>query len=180
MQTKNKTDKKMIFTLIAFIFVGILLLGRVFINGQKQREETGAPLSQDIENNKAAVPKAYYGKEAISGITVPVYDKNGNEQNLSTVKKEVDIYDKNGKMINLPTVSPKEYNKIKEGMSYQEVKEIIGSEGEIIREVDKPGDKYYTVCYFYYGDKAASSVSLIFQGNRLKSKANTGLIDKKK
>ena len=175
---KSIFDKKTFFTLIAFIAVGILLFGMIFAHNSSLSEKARDNETLNAQNNVPASEKAYYGSEAESS-TDQVYDKNGAPLDLSLLTEETELYDQYGKKLNLPTISESEYASIKEGMSYTEVCEIVGGIGKIVSEVDKPGDAFYTVCYFFYGDKAESSASFIFQGDRLKSKANTNLADKK-
>lgn len=68
-----------------------------------------------------------------------------------------------------------QFNKISNGMSLDEVIEIVGGEGEIISETGEKGTDLYTVMYSYTGDKAFSSVTLMFQGDKLQNKSQAGL-----
>ncbi|MDP4119297.1 MAG: hypothetical protein Q8873_08970 [Bacillota bacterium] len=181
-EKKNKLDAKSFFTLIAFIIVGILLFTMIFLHNSREIENKGKVLTPKNveEKNSAPDEKFYYGSQALSYMPSEVYDKSGNKIDPSSLKKETELFDKNGKMMNLPTISPSEYKKISNGMSYEDLCKLIGGNGEKVREVDKPGDEFYTVCYFFYGDKAESSASFILQSNKIKSKANTGLVSKKK
>ena len=171
-------DKKTIFTLIAFILVGILLFATIFVKNKKDAENIEKSRPQN-EKNLPVSEAAYYGSEAIR-LAGTVYLENGQVADFSSIKKETLFYDENGSPVNLPTVSPAEYEQINEKMSYADVCKLIGGEGEITKEIDSPGDKFYTVCYFFYGDKANSSASFIFQGDKLLSKANTNIADDKK
>lgn len=169
---KPKFDTKTIFTLVAFIAVGILLFFTMFAHNSKQRDDVYA--GKNKGDNGAVTKSAYYGKEAVE-LGIDVYDINGVKLDLATLTEKTDLYDSYGKKLNLPTISSEEYYSLKKGMSYKEVCEIIGGEGEMINDVDKPGTKYYTVSYFFYGDKANSSATFIFQGDRLKSMGNTNI-----
>ncbi|MEK3800392.1 DUF3862 domain-containing protein [Peribacillus sp. FSL H8-0477] len=68
-----------------------------------------------------------------------------------------------------------QFNEIKNGMTLEEVVSIVGGEGEIISESGEKGSSAHTVMYSYTGDKLASSVSLMFQGNKLQNKSQFGL-----
>lgn len=173
---KSKFDKKTIFTLIAFVAVGILLFFTIFahngnLKNEKAEENSDKP---NIKNNVAISKDKYYGKEVVN-LAGTVYDKNGEIVDLSEQTEAIEVFEKNGKKLNLPTISSEEYAALKKGMSYEEICKIIGGKGEIIGEVDNPGDEFYTAAYFFYGDKAETSATFVFQGDRLKSKANTDL-----
>ncbi|WP_256703407.1 DUF3862 domain-containing protein [Paenibacillus peoriae] len=77
---------------------------------------------------------------------------------------------------NLGTITKAKYNKIKNGMTYEEVAKIIGGPGEAVSEVGEKGDEFYTVMYSYKGevDPGANAV-FTFQGNKLQAKAQFGL-----
>ena len=172
---KENFDKKTVTTLVAFIIVGLLLFFTIFAwNGIQRRNISENNNTPDINNNVATTEEAFYGKEAVLRAGT-VYDSKGAEVDLSALTRETELYDKNGKKINLPTVSAEEYYSLEKGLSYKEVCKSIGGEGEIIGEVDKPGDEFYTVAYFFYGDKAETSATFVFQGDRLMSMANTDI-----
>ena len=170
---KSNFDKKTLFTLIAFIAVGILLFFTMFAHNSQQKEKAMEGKG-NVDKNVAVTESSYYGKEAVD-MAGTVYDKNGAVLDLSALTEKTDIFDQYGKKLNLPTISSEEYYSLEQGMSYKQVCDIIGGEGEIMKEIDKPGDKYYTVSYFFYGDKANSSATFIFQGDRLKSIGNTNI-----
>lgn len=66
------------------------------------------------------------------------------------------------------------YNNCRPGMTYEEVVEIIGSEGEPFSEVDI--SEINTKTYVWYGNKSlGSNANITFQNNRLISKAQLGL-----
>lgn len=72
-------------------------------------------------------------------------------------------------------ISLEQFNKIKNGMSLEEVIEITGGEGEVISESGEKGTDLYTVMYSYNGKNIGSNVSLMFQGNKLQNKTQVGL-----
>lgn len=72
-------------------------------------------------------------------------------------------------------ISLDQFNKIKNGMSLEEVIKIVGGEGEIISESGEKGTEYHTVMYSYNGKNLASNVSLMFQGDKLQNKTQVGL-----
>jgi len=77
---------------------------------------------------------------------------------------------------NSPKVSKAEFDQIKSGMTYEQVKEIIGGEGEVVSESGNPGDQFYTVMYQYQGEgELGANASFMFQGGKLINKAQFGL-----
>lgn len=77
---------------------------------------------------------------------------------------------------NSPKVSKAEFDQIESGMTYEQVKEIIGGEGEVISESGKPGDQFHTVIYHYEGEgELGANASFTFQGGKLVNKAQFGL-----
>lgn len=77
---------------------------------------------------------------------------------------------------NLATISMDEFLKIQNGMSYQEVFDIVGSAGEIISEVGVSGTPIYTVLYSWDGEGAmGANANVMFQGGIVTNKAQFGL-----
>jgi len=80
--------------------------------------------------------------------------------------------------MNLPKMSMDEFEQIKNGMTYKQVTEIVGSTGEIVAETGNPGDKFYTVTYQYKGEGrmwSNANAQLMFQGGRLTTKTQSGI-----
>ena len=70
------------------------------------------------------------------------------------------------------------YRKIKNGMTYEEVVNIIGFEIEPQSEAGEEGTKSHILTYSYYGDIVKGDnaiVSLVFMGGTLTAKTQTGL-----
>jgi len=77
---------------------------------------------------------------------------------------------------NKPGISKAEYDQIKNGMSYNEVKAIIGSDGESMSEVGEKGTDYYTVVYMWKGEgMIGANANFTFQNDKLQMKAQVGL-----
>ncbi len=64
------------------------------------------------------------------------------------------------------------YNKIKEGMSYKEVVEILGSEG--VEQMSSGSGRYRVTSYKWDGDNYAF-ITVIFTGDKETSKVQYGL-----
>jgi hypothetical protein len=96
-------------------------------------------------------------------------DPINNEKETITSEKES----------NDPGISKAEFDQIKSGMTYQQVVEIIGSEGEVLSESGTPGGTsldIHTVMYMWEGESGlGANANMMFQGNKLQNKAQFGL-----
>lgn len=70
-------------------------------------------------------------------------------------------------------VNMENFNKLKTGMKYSEVVEILGKEGEILSETEVGG--YKTVMYKWDGESLLSNMNAMFQNGKMISKAQFGL-----
>lgn len=83
--------------------------------------------------------------------------------------------------INIETSQPnkitlEKFNKIKSGMTYNEVVDIIGEEGTILSETDIMQDEQYkTTVYYWYASNGIANANVTFQGGKVISKAQLGL-----
>jgi hypothetical protein len=74
------------------------------------------------------------------------------------------------------TITKEEFDKIQNGMTYEQVKQIVGGEGHKISETGKPGTPEHTVMYDYQGEgEIGANASLMFQGGKLINKSQFGL-----
>jgi hypothetical protein len=74
------------------------------------------------------------------------------------------------------TITKEEFDKIQNGMTYEQVKQIVGGEGQKISETGKPGAADHTVMYEYNGEgDIGANASLMFQGGKLINKSQFGL-----
>ena len=84
------------------------------------------------------------------------------QQNVSGVSNESEY------------ITMQEYNQIQSGMTYEEVKEIIGSNGELTSRVDTNG--IVVEMYTWYGNgTAGSNANVTFQNDSVVGKAQFGL-----
>jgi outer membrane protein assembly factor BamE (lipoprotein component of BamABCDE complex) len=73
-------------------------------------------------------------------------------------------------------LSKAKYDQIQSGMTYEQVQQIAGGEGEIISESGQKGTEFYTIMVQYDGEgDLGANVSLMFQGNKLQTKSQFGL-----
>lgn len=71
-------------------------------------------------------------------------------------------------------ITMEEYNSIETGMSYDEVKEIVGSAGEISSQVESNGIKIVIISWYGNG-MAGSNANVTFTNNKVTGKAQVGL-----
>lgn len=74
-------------------------------------------------------------------------------------------------------LTTEKYEQIKNGMTYEEVVAIIGTEGQVMSETGEKGTDFHTVMYEWETDGFLSSANFMFQGNKLESKAQMGVAD---
>lgn len=72
-------------------------------------------------------------------------------------------------------ITKADFDKISNGMTYEEVKKIIGCDGELMSEVGSKGEQYYTVVYNWKGKDGISNAVFEFQDNKLIAKSQVGL-----
>lgn len=73
------------------------------------------------------------------------------------------------------TITLSEFNSIENGMTYEQVVQIVGGEGTLLSEVGEKNDELYTVMYSYEGTEVGASANFTFQNNKLIAKAQIGL-----
>lgn len=69
-----------------------------------------------------------------------------------------------------------EFNQIENGMTYEQVKEIVGSEGTLIAE-SGTGDVKVTMYQWYGNTMTGANANFSFTNNQLTTKAQFGLTD---
>ncbi len=83
---------------------------------------------------------------------------------------------------NLPEMSMDEYEQIENGMTYEQVTEIVGSTGKIVSETGTPGNQFYSVTYQFKGREGMwgnAYAQIMFQGGKLTTKTQVGLMKSK-
>lgn len=114
--------------------------------------------SDDKEVVKEAAPKT-------EETAAPVKKEEAKPEPKQEVKKEE--HKKDG-------ITKAEFEQVQNGMSYDEVKGIIGSEGELQSESEVAG--YKTVMYMFKGESGiGANATMMFQNNELTSKSQFGL-----
>lgn len=77
---------------------------------------------------------------------------------------------------NKPTITKAEFDKVQNGMTYDEITAIIGGPGEMLSESGNKGDQFHTVMYTYKGEgDLGANANFTFQGEKLQNKSQIGL-----
>ncbi|WP_050616508.1 DUF3862 domain-containing protein [Bacillus testis] len=85
-------------------------------------------------------------------------------------KDQISIQDENA-----PQITLEQFNQIQNGMTLEQVTDIVGGEGSILSEYGKGTDQYKIV-YTYSGQgRLGANARLTFQNNKLVSKSQNGL-----
>jgi len=78
--------------------------------------------------------------------------------------------------VNSPKMSMAEFNAIQNGMTYEQVVQIVGGPGEKMSEVGSPGEEFYTVMYTWDGEGTlGANANCMFQAGAMSMKAQFGL-----
>jgi hypothetical protein len=73
-------------------------------------------------------------------------------------------------------ITKSEFEQIENGMSFEEVKKIVGGEGELLAEVGKAGEEGHTIVYMYEGEGTiGANANFSFRGGILQVKSQFGL-----
>ncbi|AFQ20054.1 DUF3862 domain-containing protein [Bacillus thuringiensis] len=140
-------------------------------------EPTDAAMSKD-----KAVMQHFEKMAEKYNMSVPEYISKEKEIVATNVQKEkeekqkADEDNKKQAGSSRPTISKDEFDRIENGMTYDQVKEIIGSDGEVMSEGGDKGTEYYTVMYMWKGEGSpGANANFMFQGGKLNNKAQFGL-----
>lgn len=111
---------------------------------------------------------AFLGIAIISGIINSTGEGDSNtSSNTSSVQSTESRVE--GK------VNYENFEKVKTGMTYDEVVEIFGKEGKIGSEVDVGLEGYETTIYYWYDYTGVANCNVTFQGGKVVAKAQVGL-----
>ncbi|MDM5232525.1 DUF3862 domain-containing protein [Lysinibacillus pakistanensis] len=72
-------------------------------------------------------------------------------------------------------LTEEKFKQIKEGMTLEEVFNIVGLEGKVISETGTDGDSNHTVIYEFETAGAFSTANMTFQDNKIINKTQIGL-----
>ncbi|PGE00020.1 DUF3862 domain-containing protein [Bacillus pseudomycoides] len=137
----------------------------------------------DLKDSKDKDVLEHFEKMAQKyNMSVPEYIEKEHEIVAANVKKaqeekqKTDEENKKRASAGKPTISKDEFDRIENGMTYDQVKEIIGSDGEVLSESGDKGTEFYTVMYMWKGQgTSGANANFMFQGGKLTNKAQFGL-----
>lgn len=72
-------------------------------------------------------------------------------------------------------ITLEKFNKIENGMNYDQVKKIIGCDGSLLSEAQITDDSIGSQMYYWYGKDGISNANFTFIEGKLKGKAQIGL-----
>ena len=107
---------------------------------------------------------------------IPEKDKISNKVTKEEPKEEKkpEVTEKTQTSSAEPTMSKEDFEKIQNGMSYEEVVQIIGGEGELTSESTIA--EYTTKLYTWKGEGGfGANANITFQNNKVQAKAQFGL-----
>lgn len=156
--TIEKKKKKSIFKRWWFWVVLVILIGAIASGGEDDTTTAEKKEAKVHAQADKAIKEADKAIEESDKLTNKIKEEDGVE--------------------NDPGISAEEFDKIQAGMTYEEVVEIIGGEGEMNSESGSKGDPYYTVMYTWKGEKGfGANANATFQGSpaKLQNKSQFGL-----
>ncbi|QWH63953.1 DUF3862 domain-containing protein (plasmid) [Bacillus mycoides] len=139
-------------------------------------EPTENKLSKDT-----AVMEHFEERAQKYNMSVPEYIEKEDEIVAVNVQKEKEAKQKadeenKQRAANRPGLTKEKFDRIQNGMTYEQVQEIIGTDGELISEGGDKGTEYYTVMYMWKGvGSTGANANFMFQGGKLNNKAQFGL-----
>lgn len=138
-------------------FIGLIVLGIIAtaFGGDDKKEQASTEPKQEVKQDQ---PK----------------QETKQEPQKQEVKKEEPKKEETPK--NKPGISKAEFDQIQNGMSYEEVKNIIGSDGEVLSESGQAGQQFHTIMYKWDGEKGfGANANFMFQEGKLQNKSQFGL-----
>lgn len=97
----------------------------------------------------------------------------------ATIGEQTSVNTSSGNIIinnNTNKITLDKFNKIETGMTYQQVKDIIGEDGIVLSESDMGfGEEYHTIIYVWTANNGIANANITFQGGKVIGKAQVGL-----
>lgn len=117
--------------------------------------------------------------EGVENVSVSLKDAKDGTIYLTVINDKVsyDAFHAEDVSSNDPTITLEEFNQITNGMTYQEVVDIVGGPGEMLSESDLGlGPEYASAMYMWEGEGSiGANANVMFQGGIVSSKAQFGL-----
>lgn len=169
---KKRNEKNSLFPVIlmisAFVILAVAVCIFVFGDFKDDASAGNAGTSQTSSNSD----NSYAGNAVTSQIS-SIIDNAVTSQITSIIDNAVTSQTSSSAV----TITLSEYNSIDNGMTYEEVAEIVGGAGAVLSEVGEKDSPYYTVCYSYKGLTPNANACFIFQNGKMQAKSQFGLTD---
>lgn len=141
----------------------ILLLSAIIVGG------CGTTSEETVETDTPATEEAAATENQET-------EASTSDETATDTETETPAAEEPAESENNPGISKAEFDQIENGMTYEEVVQIIGGEGEVLSEVGEKGTELYTVMYTYDGETGlGANANFTFQNNKLQAKAQFGL-----
>lgn len=134
------------------------IIGIIFIVQVSNSVNSGNKTAASSAVNGTAVSQSSSSSQASSS------QVSSSQASSSQASSKADSY-----------ITKAKFDQIQNGMSYEQVKSIIGSDGELMSEVGTKGDAYYTVMYDWKASDGIANATFEFQDGKLQLKSQVGL-----
>ncbi len=142
---------------------------KVYHGSLKKCPECGQKAPPSITRIVVGVIMCFVGLCIFVSAVTNMNDDTGTPSNQSSVSEQSSENENKNK------VTYENFEKIKTGMTYDQVVEIFGEEGKIISDVDVGMDEYATTMYYWYDDTGIANCNVTIQGGKVIAKAQVGL-----
>ena len=109
--------------------------------------------------------------QVVEMIHLNIYESNQSEETNANSTEKEQSSNKEG------VLTEEKFDQISNGMTYDEVKSIIGSEGTVISETEEVGSEFHTAMYEWETDGLFASANFTFQGGKLINKSQMGVAE---
>lgn len=134
---------------------------------------------ESIQENIIDIASQIEPAEGVENVSVSLLDSKNGTIYLTVINDKVtyNAFNVADVSYNDPTITLDEFNQIANGMTYQQVVEIIGGPGELLSEADLGlGAEYASAMYMWEGEGSiGANANVMFQGGVVVNKAQLGL-----
>lgn len=126
------------------------------------------------EKEKKPIYKRWWFWLIIIVIVIAIATSQGTNTNTT---EQTSANSEGSTMAKDTKITLEEFNQVETGMTYEQVVEIIGTEGTVMSESDITGDgQYKTTIYSWEGEGSlGANANITFQAGKVVSKAQFGL-----
>ena len=154
----NKTK-----TIITAVIIGLAVVGAIIgaVSGGSSSTDASAPATTAGNSSQATTTSR--DSQSTTSSMAPATTTSNAPTTTAAPK-------------NSASMSKAEFDQIQNGMTYAQVVEIVGSDGELLSEVGSPGSQFFTQMYKWDGSGGlGANANVLFQSGGVQSKAQFGL-----